>query len=236
MPRLSCSTQSRSVYSLSVGGLSLLAWVAMLTGCGSSLPTQHTIQPAPSPTSPTLSATVHSQDSWATLLPGESAHGVTFDAEGSLKQGNKEVLEDIPVTYVSDGSAVYAQRLIVSPPSPSGNFHFLKGCETAIPDQGLCWAVFLMNKANGTAYPVTVGKYGGENWVQWSADDRYAVLVEILEGSAWIYVVDLQTEASRHLGEMSVNVDLDSFQWTGDRTFTIRVDGSPIEADIATLF
>lgn len=217
-----------------------IALVGCSTKSGSSAtePSSPSADTAPALTSSdTPTATSQKTDSaWTTLLPGEAKDDLKFSTDGTLSHQDKVVLDSIPVTYVSDGSALYAKRLVVSDPSPSGNYTFVKGCEEADPSTGLCWAVFLVDRAEGTAYPVTVGKYGGKDWVQWSSDDRYAILAEVMEGSSWIYVVDLQTEASKNLGEMSANIDLESFQWRGDRTFTINVDGSPKSVDLDTVF
>lgn len=224
---------SRAVYAIAP----LLLLGTTLIGCSNaSKPSTSASESAVTSPAATTAPSESSSPSWETVLPGEAANDLTFKEDGSLQHGDKALLDSIPVTYVSDGSAIYAKRLLVSNSSPSGNYNIVKGCEEAEPNSGLCWAVFLVDKAEGTAYPVTVGKYGGQDWVQWSSDDRYAVLVEMMEGSSWIYVVDLDTETSKNLGEMSANVDLNSFQWTGDRTFTINVDGAPMEVDINTVF
>ncbi|MBF2077953.1 MAG: hypothetical protein IGR76_05405 [Synechococcales cyanobacterium T60_A2020_003] len=223
---------------------SLLIVGVALGGCSTKSapsatePSSPSADSSPQLTSPDApkAASPKTDGTWTTLLPGEAKDDLKFSTDGTLSDQDKVLLDSIPVTYVSDGSALYAKRLVVSDSSPSGNYTFVKGCEEADPSSGLCWAVFLVDRAEGTAYPVTVGKYGGKDWVQWSSDDRYAVLVEVMEGSSWIYVVDLQTEASKNLGEMSANIDLESFQWTGDRTFTITVDGSPMQVDLDTVF
>jgi hypothetical protein len=49
-----------------------------------------------------------------------------------------------------------AQRLVVSPASPSGWFNVVKGC-----DGKLCWAVWLIDRKLGKAEKIQIGKYDG---------------------------------------------------------------------------
>ena len=88
------------------------------------------------------------------------------------------LLTEIPVSYVSDSNVTYAQRLIVSNTSPSGRFNVVKACEGTTDESGLCWAVFLVDRQSKTAEKISIAKYGGQNWVQWSGDERYAVFTE----------------------------------------------------------
>lgn len=233
----------RSPLSLLLSGLLISS---TLVGCSGAESTRQSNTPASDTATPvtpeqtdsaaTPTAEPNAEQPWVTILPGEAAYDLQFTSERALAYQDTVLLSDIPVSYSSDGSATYAERLIVSNSSPSGNYNFVKGCESSEPDTGLCWSVYLVDKAGGTANPTTVGKYGGREWVQWSEDERYAVLIEQMEGASWLYVVDLETGESRNLGEMSANVDLESFTWTGDRTFQIQVDSTAFEGDIDSAF
>lgn len=205
---------------------------AQTSESSSPITTPTVVSPTPSTSEDTLDNT---QD-WLDLLPGETVRDLSFTQSGTLSYQGTILLPEIPVSTSSEGSTTYAKRLIVSPTSPSGRYTILKACEE-ITDEGLCWAVYQVDRTQQTAQTVNIGKYGGLDWVQWSADDRYAVFLEKLEGTAWFIVMDLQSGESRMSGEMPAQPALDSFTWTGDRTFTVTLaDQSQFQGDIEALF
>jgi hypothetical protein len=172
-------------------------------------------QPASNPTS--SSKAVNGQ-TWTQINRGQTAQELQLTQEGGLSYQGTTLLPTIPVSYSSDGSVTDALQLMVSPTSPSGRYNFFKACDR----DGMCWAVYLVDRTNKTAKKVDVAKYGGRDWVQWSADERYAVLAEQMEGSTWMVAVDLPAAKSAMSDELTFTADLTSFKWTGDRTFTIQ--------------
>ena len=144
------------------------------------------------------------------------------------------VLTEIPVTYSSDSpTPTNASRLIVSPTSPSGRYSIVKACDDPNPDMGLCWSIYLVDREEDAAQKVSIGKYGGLDWVQWSPDEHYAVFLERMEGTSWFIALNLETGESLPLEELSAEANLDSLTWTGDRTFTLSlVDGSTVAGNI----
>lgn len=203
-------------------------------------PTTAATASSPTPTAPTIPGI----QQWKTILKGESAHGLTFTSDGRLLSQGKVLLTKIPVSYVSNGDITYAQRLIVSDPSPSGRFNVVKACEGTTNESGLCWSVFLVDRQSQTAKKISIAKYGGQNWVQWSADERYAVFAESMEGVSWFVVLDLQTGESKMFDQTSATANLSSFTWLDDRTFQANVScldranctESPFRGNISTLF
>lgn len=178
---------------------------------------------------------------WTTILAGESAEGLTFTEAGTLLYQGQVLLSQIPVSYGSDGTITYAKRLIVSAASPTNRFSIVKACESATSESGLCWALYLVDRQSGSAQRLEVAKYGGRDWVQWSADPRYAIMAEQMEASTWFIAIDLQTGQSRQFDPIPAIVDLASFTWTGDRSFEVDVpcDRSPcpqFRGEIETLF
>lgn len=169
-----------------------------------------------------------SEEEWTTIYPGEEAHGLKFTKDGALLYQGKLLLSKIPVSYVSDGTVKYAGRLIVSNPSPSGKFNFFKGCEQSADGSGsLCWAFYVVDKEKRKVKETQPGKYGPLQWVQWSKDERYVILAEQLEGASWLYALDLQTGNSKQVkdgGWSCSNIDLNSFSWTSDRAFKVKLD------------
>jgi hypothetical protein len=115
----------QSLISLFVGCLILSSAIA---GCAkantqqATTPTPAATASSPTPTTPAIPGV----QQWITILKGKSAHGLTFTADGRLLYQGKVLLTKIPVSYVSDGNVTYAQRLIVSDPSPSSRLTLLK--------------------------------------------------------------------------------------------------------------
>lgn len=180
-----------------------------------SLPVQSGNNQASTPAS---NPTSESGQTWVEINRGQSAQGFQFTEQGSLVDQETVLLPTIPVSYSSDGSVTDALQLIISPTSPSGRYNLIKACDR----DGMCWAVYLVDRTEKTAKKVDVAKYGGRDWVQWSADERYAVLAEQMEGSTWMVAVELPTGTSAMSGEVTFTADLASFKWTGDRTFTLQ--------------
>lgn len=207
----------------------------------------------PTPTaSPNLPKLAGVQE-WAEIVKGGSVQGLTFSNDGKLLYQDKVLLPEIPVSYVSNGDVTYAQRLIISDPSPSGRFNIVKACEGTTNESGLCWSVYLVDRQAETAQKVDITKYGGLNWVQWTGDERYALFAESMEGVSWFVALDLQTKESKMFEQTSVSADLSSFKWTGgscgvarcaNRTFEANLicsDGTnctepPFRGNISTLF
>ncbi|MEW6492195.1 MAG: ankyrin repeat domain-containing protein, partial [Cyanobacteriota bacterium] len=171
------------------------------------------------------------KEGWAILCPSEEAYGFEFTQIGTLSYQGKEFLSSSnPLSYKGVSSTA-PDRLIISNPSPSGNFNFFKGCndslEGGIP--GDCSHLFFIDKKKGKAKITSAGKYGANTWVQWSRDERYAILAGSGCGVDWIYAINLQTGDSRsfkkefHPG----TIQLSSFSWINDREFKVKIVPHP---------
>ncbi len=170
------------------------------------------------------------EEGWVTLHPGEEKDGLKFTKDGALSYQGKVLLPNIPVSYVSDGTVKYAGRLIVSNPSPSGNFNFFQACEQPSDGGSLCWALFVVDKEKGKATKTHAGKYGPLQWVKWSRDERYAILANQNEGASWLHAIDLQTGDSKPFkdeGWSCSNIDLNSFSWIDDKGFKVKIYHTP---------
>jgi ankyrin repeat protein len=174
--------------------------------------------------------------SWVTLCPGEKAHGLEFTEDRTLSYQGKVLLSKIPVSYNAYGPISYARQIIVSNPSPSGNFSFFKAC-----DGSLCWALFFVDKQKRKLNKTNAGKYGPNTWVQWSRDERYAILASENDGAAWIHAIDMKTGNSRVIKEAFQGaIKLNSFSWINDREFKIKIipylKNSGFQQDTASSF
>lgn len=234
---------NRSLVSLFVG---YFIFGSAIAGCVQPTTKQPQITPA-TPTAPIAppAPSLAGVQQWTTLLKGESAQDLTFTQDGQLVYQGKPLLNKIPVSYISDGNVTYAQRLIVSNPSPSGRFSIVKACEEKTNESGLCWAVFLVDRQAQSAQRISISKYGGQEWVQWTTDEHYAVFSESMEGSTWFTVLNLQTRETKTFEDYTAAVaDLSSFRWTSNRTFQINFScgtqanctEKPVQRDITTLF
>lgn len=202
--------------------------------------TASTPTPADSPALPKMAGV----QEWAEIVKGGSVQGLTFSNDGKLLYQGKVLLTEIPVSYASNGDITYAQRLIISDPSPSGRFNIVKACEGTTNESGLCWSVYLVDRQAETARKVDIAKYGGLNWVQWTGDEQYALFAESMEGVSWFVALDLQTRESKMFEQTAATADLSSFKWTGERTFEANLvcsEGTnctnpPFRGNISTLF
>ncbi|MBD1909244.1 MULTISPECIES: hypothetical protein [unclassified Leptolyngbya] len=202
-----------------------------------------TVNPSSSAAAPSSSGMPEVQQ-WTAILKGDSVQGLTFTIDGSLSFQGKVLLTEIPVTYVSDGDVMYAQRLIISDPSPSGRFNVIKACEGTTNESGLCWAVFLVDRQLESAEKIGIAKYGGQEWVQWTADERYAVFAESTEGITFFVALDLESRESKMFEQTSASADLSTFRWIDDRAFEAKIlcdnqapcTASPFRGNITTLF
>ena len=240
--------KQRSFIMLLTGCLVVSGTIAGCNGNGTS-PVSEITTPTPTPTTASTPSTptpanpsMPGVQQWATILKDESVQELTFTSDGKLLYQEKVLLSEIPVSYDSNGVITYAERLIVSEPSPSGRFNVVKACEGIT--EGLCWSVFLVDRQSETAERIDIAKYGGQNWVQWSDDGRYAVFAESTEGITFFVVLDLQTKESKIFEQTSATADLSSFRWIDDRTFTANIvcsnqpncTESPFRGNISTLF
>lgn len=203
-----------------------------IAGCSRST-TEPRTEASPTPTTLTESTPTTSPSSaipalkgvqqWTPVKKGDSAGDLSFTTDGKLLYQGKTLLNEVPVSYGSDGTVTYAGHLLLSDPSPSGRFRVVKACERSINESGLCWSVFLVDRQAQTAQKIDVAKYGGQNWVQWSADERYAVFAESMEGVTWFVVLDSQTGKTKMFDQTATTADLSSFTWEGDRTFQAKL-------------
>ncbi|MDJ0703478.1 MAG: hypothetical protein QNJ46_09380 [Leptolyngbyaceae cyanobacterium MO_188.B28] len=184
-------------------------------------PVQISRQKAPQPetdiTASSTSALIPGEQVWTELLPGEEAYELEFTAEGALLYQGTVLVSDIQVS-----SDVYAKKLIISPSSPSGNYHFLKACD-GLDESALCWTEFLVNKAEGGAQQVGLTKYGVMHWVQWSEDEQYALFSYTGEGAFTFYALNLETGEPSSDADWFCDVDLSSFSWVDNRLFQVQV-------------
>ncbi len=168
-------------------------------------------------------------EGWAILCPGEEAYGFEFTKKGTLFYQRKEFLSrSNPLTY-EGGSSIKPDRLIISNSSPSGNFHFFKACGQLNGGVGYCPHLFFVDQKKGKAKITFAGKYGTHTWVQWSRDERYAILVGSGCGAEGLAAIDLQTGDSKRFKKVfdSGTIVLSSFSWINDREFKVKIVPHP---------
>jgi hypothetical protein len=209
-----------------------------IAGCAQLQPesvTPSSVELSPQATHNPTASQLTGNQAWQSITPGETADGLTFTTDGKLLYQNEPLLVEIPVSYSSDNTVTYAKRLIVSPTSPSGRYSLVKACDRET-DEALCWAVYRVDRQHAKVQQVSIGKYGGLEWIQWSSDERYAVFLEKMEGTAWFIVMNLETGESQLSDQLPAQPDLTSFVWTGDRIFNVTLNnGTQFQGNIDDL-
>ncbi|MDJ0706017.1 MAG: hypothetical protein QNJ46_22330 [Leptolyngbyaceae cyanobacterium MO_188.B28] len=153
---------------------------------------------------------------WTEVLPGEEAYELMYTENGTLLYQGMVIVSEIRV------SGSYAKRLLISDSSPSGNYHLFQACDR-LGERSLCWAEFLVNKAENRAQQVSLSKYGVSHWVRWSEDEKYALFPYRSESSFTLRGLDLETGESSGYIDWFCNIDLNSFSWIDNRVFQIQV-------------
>ena len=74
---------------------------------------------------------------------------------------------------------------------------------------------------------ITAGKYGPSHWISWSPQERRVALINRNEGAEWLNIIDTATGTATIYPRESENVnwliDRESFAWTGDDAFSLKV-------------
>ncbi|RWX48654.1 hypothetical protein VT99_10692 [Candidatus Electrothrix marina] len=151
---------------------------------------------------------------------------------------NDQITEgSLTVIYENSGlksaRKIPSNMYVVYPQSPSGRYAFIQSCqfeENGI-DYGLCWAPFIFDKKSRKIHETSAGKYGPERWINWSSDDRYAILSNKNEGAMWLHAIDATNGKTYSFPSDSpyptwdgfhvIKIYSDTFAWRGPHTFAI---------------
>jgi hypothetical protein len=219
-----------------------VACAALITACSQSAPPQPASAPAHAP-SVSAAESGPCIDGFVEIAVNRPACGIALEADGSLAIDGRRT-PPIVVSYQEGASgqvAVPAQQVILFPPASRNGFRIVQACEAAEADS-LCWAVRLLDPRSAALHEITAGKYGPSHWVRWSPQERRVALISRNEGAEWLHVVDTASGATATYpgGGENANwqIDRDSFAWTGDDAFTVKVrtcEGCAPEARSFTL-
>lgn len=131
---------------------------------------------------------------WESINVGQSVGSLKLNGEGSLLIGNSVIVSSIVASY-TDGKPITAKKILVSPASPNKQFVFLKACD-GTTQESLCWSLYLLDVRKKVLLSPYAGKYGPDEWVEWSKDNLYAFLRYESHGEFHLYRVDLGTGES----------------------------------------
>jgi hypothetical protein len=204
-----------------------IAATALLAACSQPAPPQTTTAPTPTPavsaveSGPCITGFVE-------IAVDRPACGIALEADGSLNVSGRRT-PPIIVSYQegADGRvALPARQAVLFPPSPRNGLRVVQACEAAEADS-LCWATRLMDPSRAALHEVVAGKYGPSHWLRWSPEERRVALISRNEGAEWLHVIDTATgTAKTYPGEnenANWQIDRDSFAWTGDDAFSVKV-------------
>jgi hypothetical protein len=202
-----------------------VALAALITACSQSTSPQTTAAP---PTTAGATQSGACTSGFVEIAVDGPACGIALEADGSLSIAGRRT-PPIIVSYQegADGRiALPARQVILFPPSPQNGFRVLQGCEAADANS-LCWAVRLLDPKDAALHEITAGKYGPSHWLRWSPQERRVALISRNEGVEWLHVVDTATGATTTYPAESENanwkIDRESFVWTGDDAFSVKV-------------
>lgn len=169
------------------------------------------------------------QSGYVTVLAGETQCGFLLKEDGSLHHLGSSISDPIVVSAFqsADGDfMLFARKIILFPPSPSGRYRIIKACDD-VSARALCWKVLAFDAETKEIGGVYAGKYGPKEWITWSEDEEYAVLINQNDGVNWlnfVKVTDFVTAIYPAYEEkVDVIVDRSSFQWLDPRTVKVRV-------------
>lgn len=210
-----------------------VAFAALITACSQSTPPQTAAAPAPTPM-PTPTPAERAAESgpcangFVEIAVDRPACGIALQADGSLDIEGRRT-PPIIVSYQEGAAgqvAVPAQQVILFPPAPRTGYRVLQACEGTTADS-LCWAMRLMDPGSAALREIAAGKYGPSHWIRWSPAERRVALISRNEGAEWLHAIDTATGvATTYPGESETanwQIDRESFVWTGDDAFSVKV-------------
>jgi hypothetical protein len=204
-----------------------VAFAALITACSQSTPPQTASIPEPVP-AVSAAESGPCATGFVEIVPNRPACGIALQANSSLiirQNRTKPIIVSHQQTANGD-VAIAAQKLILYPPARQGGFRIIQACED-VTENSLCWAVRLLNLRTGALQEIAAGKYGPDRWIRWSPAERRVALISRNEGAEWLHIVDTATGATTAYPGESENanwtIDRESFAWTGDDAFTVKI-------------
>ena len=176
------------------------------------------------------STTIECKESFLVLTKGDEQCGFLINENSEVLFNGRVLAKDLIASHSSDGTTIAAKLLLVYPASNSQNYYFVNSCEFQENEKGygLCWAPYIFNKKQWKLYGTYAGKYGPEEWIRWSHDDKFAIVYNRNEGAYWIHAINVNGGESYDYpqGRSRMNITKfakDSFKWTGPRSFVIDI-------------
>ena len=125
-------------------------------------------------------------------------------------------------SYHGDGSwsvAGVAKEISLFPPSPSGRYRIIPAC-----GDDFCGILLILDSRDNVSKRMAIGKYRQIDWVQWSEDERFALLITDI-GYHHMDLIDMASYTSSvYPSDYSpVMFAPSSFSWSDSRTFKIRL-------------
>ena len=206
----------------------IVALAALLTACSQPTQSQTASSPTPAPTANVLEGGPCATG-FVEIVADKPACGIALEADGSLTLEGGRRPPPIIASYQegADGQvALPAREVILFPPAPQNGLRIVQACETADANS-LCWAMRLLDPKSATLREIVAGKYGPAHWIRWSPAERHVALISRNEGAEWLHVIDTATGAATTYPGESENanwhIERESFAWTGENAFTVKV-------------
>ncbi|MBK8909273.1 MAG: hypothetical protein IPM60_15760 [Rhodospirillales bacterium] len=137
----------------------------------------------------------------------------------SLNSKGQALLNGSPVSPALEPWGRKAEKLLVYPTSPTGRYTVVDSCSVN------CGLLLVVDRMAKSAKQFFAGKYGPERWIEWSSDEKYAVLYNKNEGVNWLHVLLVESgeififPPERKQG--NIKFDIQSFAWVSANRFRI---------------
>ncbi|MBN9089372.1 MAG: hypothetical protein J0J01_20885 [Reyranella sp.] len=153
--------------------------------------------------------------------------GADYYNFGRLRFGATVLTTPLAQSQSPVGGRTQVTRAYLSPASPSGRFRYVT---TFSGD--LLLNQFLFDRESKELRITNAGKYASDgDSIQWSPNERYALLASRLEGFQLVHVLENSTGAHAHFPNWGRNDDPsrllnmrmdEAFHWTGDNEFLLN--------------
>jgi hypothetical protein len=156
------------------------------------------------------------------VAPDRPACGVAITEDGSMLIGSHRLPPVVlwtvgpPDDAPGEGMDIVARSLVLSPPSPGGDYRLVRACIEENPSAD-CRFSRLLDVTHAALTPVD----GGSRWLGWSPKGRYAAIF-----GGGLQIIDTKTGVTHRYpdrGEEDWFINEDSFAWIYEDSFVVTI-------------
>jgi hypothetical protein len=160
---------------------------------------------------------------FVTVESGEERCGFRLTAKGQIFLQDRVIPAANPLAtsvFLNGTVDRVASRIVLMPLSPSGRYRIISAC-----GGNFCGTILLLDRVKNSSRRIAIGKNRLIDWVQWSDDERFALLIDYA-GAHWLSAVD--TKKMELIGTYPQSpsvkrIDSATFAWVDPGVFKLRV-------------